>query len=145
MIHSHPIRIYYEDTDFTGVVYYANYLKFCERGRTEYLREAGIHHSALFDDAPQERRAFVVRRIEGDFIKPARVDDCVNVETAITEMRGASIRMAQRISRGEDVLFALMVQIAVIDGNTRPARITPEMRDSLTPNLLPNPWGEMPT
>ena len=129
--HRFPVRVYYEDTDFSGVVYYANYLKFCERGRTELLRDLGIHHSELHARAPGDRLAFVVRRIEGDFLRPATIDDLLTVETDVTEIRGASIRMAQRILRGEEVLFRLAVQIAVIDGDLRPARIPADMRLAL--------------
>lgn len=133
--HRIAVRVYYEDTDFSGVVYYANYLKFCERGRTEYLRDCGIHHSALYALPEAERRAFVVRHLEADFLKPARIDDLLTVETEVTELRGASVGMAQRVMRGDDVLFRLAVKIAVVDGAGRPARISDEMREAFAEAL----------
>ncbi len=136
--HRLPIRVYYEDTDFSGVVYYANYLKFCERGRTEFLRALGIHHAELHGNDLQGRTAFAVRRFEGEFLKPAGIDDLLTVETRLAELRGASIRMAQQVLRGDAALFRLTVQIAVIDGRQRPARISDDMRALLSPILATN-------
>lgn len=135
-VHRFPVRVYYEDTDFSGVVYYANYLKFCERGRTEFLRALGIHHAELHGDDPQDRIAFAVRRFEGEFLKPAGIDDLLTVETRLTELRGASIRMVQQVLRDDVTLFRLGVQIAVIDGQQRPARISGDMRALLSPVLV---------
>jgi acyl-CoA thioester hydrolase len=110
-----PVRVYYEDTDFSGVVYHASYLRFLERGRTEFLRAHDIHHSALHaaDGSPI---AFAVRKMAVDFIKPARMDDELIVETRVAKVGGASIEMAQRILRGAEELIVADVRIAVVGG-----------------------------
>jgi len=114
-----PIRIYYEDTDFSGVVYHASYLRFLERGRTEFLRSHGIRHSELFDESGAPL-AFVVRSMGIEFIKPARMDEELTVETAIAKIGGASLEMAQRILRGEETLMRADVRVAaVVDGKAR--------------------------
>ena len=96
----HSIRVYYEDTDFSGFAQHVAYLRFFERGRTEFLRARGINQSALFAEG---RLNFVVRKMSIDYVKPARMDDELHVETAIARIGGASIEMAQRILRGEEV------------------------------------------
>ncbi|HTJ02164.1 MAG TPA: tol-pal system-associated acyl-CoA thioesterase [Methylovirgula sp.] len=111
--HHFPIRVYYEDTDFSGVVYHASYLRFLERGRTEFLRAQDVHQSALHaaDGSPI---AFAVRKMAIDFIRPARMDDELIVETRIAKVGGASIEMAQRILRGAEDLIVADVRIAVV-------------------------------
>ena len=121
--HVMPVRVYYEDTDFSGVVYHASYLRFMERGRTNYLRLLGIDHRALFEEAQQEAPgfAFVVRSMQIDFRKPARMDDMLEIETAPEEVKGASITLHQRIMRGDEVLIEAHVQVAfVASGRARP-------------------------
>jgi len=121
--HVMPVRVYYEDTDFSGVVYHASYLRFMERGRTNYLRLLGIDHRALFEEAQQEAPgfAFVVRSMQIDFRKPARMDDMLEIETAPEEVKGASITLHQRIMRGDEVLNEAHVQVAfVASGRARP-------------------------
>src|SRR5437660_9568893 len=95
--HVMPVRVYYEDTDFSGIVYHANYLRFLERGRTNYLRLLGVDHRALFDEAAREAPgfAFVVRSMQIEFLKPARMDDMLEVETAPQEVEGASVLLDQ--------------------------------------------------
>ena len=107
-----PVRVYYEDTDFSGVVYHASYLCFLERGRTEYLRSRGIHQQAI--NTGSEPFAFAVRRMAIDFIKAARMDDLLTVETAITKLGGASVQMQQRILRGDEILLTADVTIACV-------------------------------
>lgn len=129
LIHALPIRIYYEDTDFTGVVYHASYLRFLERGRTDMLREAGIGQGDLHG---AEAFHFVVRRMTIDWLKPARMDDIVTVETRPGEIKGASLVMVQRVLRGDDVLLTADVLVAGVVGG-RPARLPPSVRQALAP------------
>lgn len=123
-------RVYYEDTDFTGVVYHARYLQFFERGRTDYLRLSGIHHAAL--DAGEhsgnsgERLAWIVRRMEIDFKSPARIDDVLTIETRTEEVSGARIVMQQVIKRGADMLCEARVEAALINSAGRPRRFPKE-------------------
>ena len=115
-----PIRIYYEDTDFSGLVYHASYLRFLERGRTEFLRAHGIKQTELFDEESGAPLTFVVRSMRIEFIKPARMDEELTVETAIAKIGGASLEMAQRILRGEETLVAADVRVAaVVAGKAR--------------------------
>lgn len=123
-VHHLPVRVYYEDTDFTGVVYYANYLKFLERGRTDALRAAGVSHSDLLALEPQ--LGFAVRKITVEYLVPARIDDALIVETAFTTAKGARMVIAQRIVRGDDVLITAEVEAACIDMEGRPRRLPKE-------------------
>ena len=121
--HVMPVRVYYEDTDFSGVVYHASYLRFMERGRTNYLRLLGADHRALFEETAQEAPgfAFVVRTMMIDFLKPARMDDVLDVITEPEEVKGASILLSQRVTRSEDVLIEAHVRVAFVsDGRARP-------------------------
>ena len=121
--HVLTVRVYYEDTDFTGIVYHANYLRYMERGRTNYLRLLGTDHRALFEQTAKEAPgfAFVVRSMNIEFLKPARMDDVLEVFTEPHEIRGASITLQQRIMRGEELLVEASVRVAFIsDGRARP-------------------------
>src|SRR5438477_2309046 len=121
--HVMAVRVYYEDTDFSGIVYHANYLRFMERGRTNYLRLLGVDHRALFDAAEREAPgfAFVVRSMQIEFLKPARMDDLLEISTAPQEVKGASVLLDQRIMRGEQLLCEAHVRVAfVIGGRARP-------------------------
>jgi acyl-CoA thioester hydrolase len=121
--HLMPVRVYYEDTDFSGVVYHASYLRFMERGRTNYLRMLGADHRALFEQTAQEVPgfAFVVRTMTIDFLKPARMDDVLEIVTEPKEVKGASILLLQQITRGEDILVEARVRVAfVAGGRARP-------------------------
>jgi len=121
--HVMPVRVYYEDTDFSGIVYHANYLRFMERGRSNYLRLIGADQRSLFAEAEREAPgfAFVVRSMTIDFHKPARMDDVLDVVTAYAEVKGASIMLDQRVLRGDDLLVAAQVRVAfVCDGRARP-------------------------
>lgn len=135
--HHLPVRVYYEDTDFTGVVYYANYLKFLERGRTDALRTAGVSHSDLLElDTPL---GFAVRRITVDYITPARIDDALVVETRFVEARGARLAVTQRIVKHETVLLTAQVDAACIDLAGRPRRLPAAALTSLTRLIAPPP------
>ena len=121
--HHQPIRVYYEDTDFSGVVYHASYLRFMERGRTNYLRLLGADQRALFEQAEQEVPgfAFVVRSMSVDFHKPARMDDVLDVITQTAEVKGASVTLHQQVTRGGAILVEAVVQVAFVsDGRARP-------------------------
>ena len=116
--HLLPVRVYYEDTDFSGVVYHASYLRFMERGRTDYLRLLGADHRALFEQTEQEAPgfAFVVRSMNIDFLKPARMDDVLQITTRPEEVKGASITLHQRVMRGDDLLVEAHVRVAFVSG-----------------------------
>src|SRR5947209_19034627 len=103
--HHMPVRVYYEDTDFSGIVYHANYLRFMERGRTNYLRLLGADQRALFEEVAKEAPgfAFVVRSMTIDFRKPARMDDVLEIMTVPLEVKGASIVLYQQVSRAEEL------------------------------------------
>ncbi len=107
-----PIRVYYEDTDAGGVVYYANYLKFCERARTEWLRTLGVSQQALIDE---QGLGFVVRSVQADYRAPARLDDALEVITQVAMLRRASILFEQQLVRGQELLFTARVLLASID------------------------------
>ncbi len=121
--HLMAVRVYYEDTDFSGVVYHANYLRFMERGRTNFLRLLGADQRALFEEAAREAPgfAFVVRSMTLDFRSSARMDDVLLVSTAPAEVKGASITLHQTVARGEEVLLEAQVRVAfVAGGRARP-------------------------
>ena len=121
--HRYPIRVYYEDTDFSGIVYHANYLRFMERGRTNHLRLMGAEQHALFAEAQAETPgfAFVVRSMHLDYLKPARMDDVLDVVSWPLAVKGASITLAQEVRRGEDVLVKAEVRVAFIsEGRAKP-------------------------
>jgi acyl-CoA thioester hydrolase len=112
------VRVYYEDTDFTGIVYHANYLRYMERGRTNYLRLIGADHRVLFEETEKEAPgfAFVVRSMEIDFLKPARMDDVLEVVTEPEVVKGATTNVRQRVMRGEELLVEARVRVAFISG-----------------------------
>ena len=119
-------RVYYADTDFSGVVYHARYLEFFERGRSDYLRLAGVHHTELHEGKHGERIVWVVRRMEIDFRAPARMDDILTIDTRTEDISGARIVMAQQLKRGDEVLVEAKVQAAIIGENGRPKRFPKE-------------------
>ena len=126
--HSFDIRVYYEDTDAGGVVYYANYLKYAERARTELLRARKINQSEL---AKNEGIFFVVRRVELDLIKPARLDDLITISTEIKELSGVRIEMEQILSKGKERLAVANVLIACVSADFRPKRLSEKIKKSL--------------
>jgi acyl-CoA thioester hydrolase len=116
--HVMQVRVYYEDTDFSGAVYHASYLRFMERGRTNYLRLLGADQRALFEETEREAPgfAFVVRAMQIEFLKPARMDDLLTVVTQTEEVRGASITLHQRVMRDDDLLIDAHVKVAFVSG-----------------------------
>jgi len=117
--HRQLARVYYADTDFSGVVYHARYLEFLERGRSDFLRSAGVLHGELVEG---DGLIWVVRRMEIDFRQPARIDDILEIETRMAAISGARITMAQRILRGDQVLVEARVEAAIIGRDGRPRR-----------------------
>src|SRR3954451_18716094 len=124
--HVMAVRVYYEDTDFSGNVYHASYLRFMERGRTNYLRLLGADQRVLFEETEKEAPgfAFVVRSMQIEFLKSARMDDLLDVVTVTEEVRGASITMHQKVMRGPDILIDAHVRVAFVSGGG--ARPTPK-------------------
>jgi acyl-CoA thioester hydrolase len=116
--HTMQVRVFYEDTDFSGVVYHASYLRFMERGRTNYLRLIGADHRALFEATEKEAPgfAFVVRSMTIDWLKPARMDDVLDIVTAPAEVKGASATLRQQCRRGDELLCEASVRVAFISG-----------------------------
>jgi acyl-CoA thioester hydrolase len=124
MTHIWPIRVYYEDTDLAGIVYYANYLRFIERARSEMVREAGV------DQAEMKAAAlvFAVRRVEADYLSPAKYDDQIEVRTTLATLKGASFDMAQEVWRGETLLFRARVAVVVLTAEGRATRLPADIR-----------------
>jgi len=116
--HVMPVRVYYEDTDFSGAVYHASYLRFMERGRTNYLRLLGADQRALFEETEREAPgfAFVVRTMQIEFVKPARMDDLLDIVTETEEVKGASVMLHQRVMRGDEMLIEAHVKVAFVSG-----------------------------
>jgi acyl-CoA thioester hydrolase len=127
--HVMVVRVYYEDTDFSGAVYHASYLRFMERGRTNYLRCHGVGHRVLFEDA-QAGAAFVVAAMQIDFRKPARMDDLLEIVTQPHEVKGASLVLIQRVMRGAELLVEARVRIACVAGG-RPLPLPEALRDAM--------------
>ncbi len=119
-------RVYYADTDFSGVVYHARYLEFFERGRSDFLRLAGVHHTELAEGKHGERIVWVVRRMEIVFHAPARIDDILTIETRTEKISGARIFMAQALKRGDVLLVEARVEAAIIGEGGRPRRFPRE-------------------
>lgn len=130
-MHRLPIRIYYEDVDFGGVVYYANYLRYFERGRTEALRALGVDQVAMKDAG----LVFVVRRFETDYLRPARFDDLIEIETRTERVAGASAQMVQRATRDGETLATARARIACMTLDGRPARLPDAVRAALEGTL----------
>ena len=125
MTHRLPIRVYYEDTDMAGIVYYANYLRYIERARSDWVRGLGIDQRKLKDE---EGLVFAVRRVEADYISPARLDDELIVETDVVQVTGARLVMDQRVKRGESVLFHAIVTVVMITETGHPGRLPANIR-----------------
>ena len=128
-MHHYNVRVYYEDTDAGGIVYYANYLKFAERARTEMLRDAGIDQSLLME---KDGTAFVVRRAEMELIKPAKLDDLLTIVTCVSEYSATGMRMEQKIMRDELLLNVVTTQIVAVDmAKMKPVRLPGSVKEAL--------------
>ena len=131
--HRYPVRVFYEDTDFSGVVYYANYLRFLERGRSSFFRLAGIGHAELLERDPP--LAFVIRKINLDYKSSAKIDDVLSVVTTYDTFKGARLLVSQRIERAGEVILTADSEAACIDLSGRPRRAPKEMIEKLRPYL----------
>jgi acyl-CoA thioester hydrolase len=131
--HHMQVRVFYEDTDFSQAVYHANYLRFMERGRTNFLRLLGTDQRALFAEANADGAgfAFVVRSMQIDFLKPAFMDNVLDIVTAPQEVRGASITLLQQCKRGDDLLVEARVRVAFVSGG-KAQRIPKALRAAMT-------------
>ena len=127
--HTFSIRIYFEDTDAGGIVYYANYLRFAERARTEFMRALGWDHSGLIKT---QGTMFVVRTCTLHCIAPAYLDDMIEVRTTCTEQRGASLTLTQDIFRGDTVIANLTILLAYVNRDGKPVRVEKGLRDALS-------------
>jgi acyl-CoA thioester hydrolase len=127
MTHTLPIRVYYEDTDMAGIVYYANYLRYIERARSDWVRGLGIDQNVM----KAQGLVFAVRRVEADYLMPARLDDELVVETEVLQVTGARLVMDQVVRRGTDRLFHAIVTIVVITDSGHPARMPANIRQML--------------
>ena len=130
--HVLPIRVYYEDTDFTGVVYHGAYVRFLERGRSDFLRLAGVKHAEL----EAAGFAFAVVRLEADFKKPARIDDAIEVRSRFLDLRGPRLIIGQQAARGEELLVEARVEAACIGLDGRPRRPPSAMTEALRPLIF---------
>ncbi|MBV8961980.1 MAG: tol-pal system-associated acyl-CoA thioesterase [Hyphomicrobiales bacterium] len=128
-LHSLSLRIYYEDTDFSGAVYHASYLRFFERGRTEWLRDLGVDQGTAFEARPPV--TFVVTRLSIAYRRPAHMDDVITIRTQLVELRGASLVLAQRASRGAEVVAEAEVTVASLSGG-RPVRLPRAIAEGLS-------------
>lgn len=125
MAHQFDLRVYYEDTDFGGIVYYANYLKFIERARSEWVRELGIDQIALKD---QQKIVFAVRRVEADYLAPARFEDELTVFTRVLSSSPARLKLNQIVRRGEVKLFKAIVTLVALGPSGAPVRLPEPLR-----------------
>lgn len=134
--HRLTARVYYADTDFSGVVYHARYLEFLERGRTDYLRLAGIHHTELAEGRLGERLVWIVRHMELDFRRPARIDDVLTIETRSIGLAGARVTLGQEILREGELLVEAKVEAAIVNDAGKPRRLPAEWAAFLAPGSL---------
>ncbi|SES13324.1 acyl-CoA thioester hydrolase [Tranquillimonas rosea] len=126
--HRFPVHVYYEDTDLAGIVYYANYLRFIERARTEWVRDLGIDQGRLKDE---QGIVFAVRRVEADYLRPARFDEDLTVETRLVSSGGARVVLTQDVTREGAVLFSSVVTLVALSDGGRPARLPADLRARL--------------
>jgi len=128
-MHSFPLRVYYEDTDLAGIVYYANYLKFIERARSEWVRGLGIDQTQLRE---KQGLVFAVRRVEADYLRPAVFDDLLNVQTTLADHSGARLVLDQAVLRGVETLFTARVTLVCLTAAGTPTRFPAALRAALT-------------
>lgn len=129
--HILPVRIYFEDTDAGGIAYHASYIRWCERGRTDFLRLLGTDSRRLIDgSASHEPAAFVVRRMNCDFLRPARMDDVLIVETRVKELGGASVTLLQAVLNGEKRVFEAEVTVVLVAVSGKPLRLSTAVRSA---------------
>ena len=129
MKHLFPLRVYYEDTDLAGIVYYANYLKFIERARSEWVRALGVDQTRMKAD---HDLVFAVRRVEADYLRPAVFDDELIVETSLKSISAARIVLQQNVKRADELLFASVVTLVALTSSGRPTRLPADVRQNLS-------------
>jgi acyl-CoA thioester hydrolase len=130
--HVLPVRVYFEDTDFSGLVYHGSYIRWCERGRSDFLRLIGNDHRALMEGTQgREPAAFVVRRMAIEFLKPARIDEVLEVATRVKETTAATLVLGQRISRDGVELFTAEVTVVLVSRSGKPQRLSAALREAL--------------
>jgi acyl-CoA thioester hydrolase len=130
--HVLPIRVYFEDTDFSGLVYHGSYVRWCERGRSDFLRLIGNDHRALLAGAAdREPAAFVVRRMTLEFLRPARIDDLLEVRTRVKETTAATLTLDQRISHEGREIFTAEVMVVLVSQSGKPLRLSSALREAL--------------
>ncbi len=127
--HTFPLRVYYEDTDLAGIVYYANYLKFIERARSEWVRGLGIDQALL---RAEHGLVFAVRRVEADYLRPALFDDVLTLQTTLSEHSGARLVLDQAVLRGAQTLFTARVTLVCLTAAGTPTRFPTALRAALT-------------
>ncbi|WP_104019547.1 tol-pal system-associated acyl-CoA thioesterase [Roseovarius nitratireducens] len=133
MTHRYAVQVHYEDTDMGGIVYHANFLKFIERARSAWVRDLGLDQNAMREAGT----VFVVRRVEADFLAPARLDDALGIETRTLRATGARLEMAQSVWRGEDLLFRAVVTVACLSRAGRPVRLPAAILDQPRDQVAP--------
>lgn len=132
--HRLPVRVYFEDTDFSGLAYHGSYVRWCERGRSDFLRLVGNDHRALIAGAGgREPAAFVVRRMGLEFLKPARIDEVLEVSTRVEALTAATLVLAQAVRRGEDLLCTAQVTVVLVSAGGRVLRLSAALRGALSP------------
>jgi acyl-CoA thioester hydrolase len=130
--HVLPVRVYFEDTDFSGLVYHASYVRWCERGRSDFLRLLGTDHAQLMSgETGREPSAFVVRRMTLDYMRPAKIDDVLEIETRPKSMTAASLVLTQIIKRGGQQLFEAELMVVLVSQSGKPLRLRPEIKAAL--------------
>ena len=132
--HILPIRVYFEDTDFSGLVYHASYVRWCERGRSDFLRLLGNDHRTLIDGAGKEPSAFVVRRLNLEYLRPARIDAVLEVTTSVKTLPAATLVLDQRVSRGPETLCTAEVTVVLVSQSGRVLRLSTALRKRLGPS-----------
>jgi acyl-CoA thioester hydrolase len=131
--HVLAVRVYFEDTDFSGLVYHASYVRWCERGRSDFLRLVGNDHAALFTGSgAREAAAFVVRRMQLEYLKPARIDEILEIRTTVKELGAASLLLDQTISRDGAELFQAAVTVVLVSQAGRVLRLSKSLRGAMT-------------
>ncbi len=127
MTHNFQLRVYYEDTDLAGIVYYANYLRYIERARSEAVRDVGVDQWAM----KQDGLVFVVRQVVADYLLPAKFDDVLTIETETTSLKGATMQMLQTVKRDDQVVFTADVRVAFMTTEGKPTRFPAKIRQQL--------------
>ena len=131
--HILPVRVYFEDTDFSGLVYHASYVRWCERGRSDFLRLIGNDHHALMQGSGNaEPAAFVVRRMQLEYLKPARIDEVLEVTTRVKQLGAATLVLDQRIARDGATLFEAEVTVVLVSQGGRVLRLSKALRDAMS-------------